>query len=107
MGGVMSQPNNGEHQDTPEQKRAFVEWFHKQKDDYFWCLNQPDVLERYAGQVVVLHNRVVLGSGPGHLQAKEDARRQVETRGETLPPAADLLFVVIPEQVWFDAASLP
>jgi hypothetical protein len=103
----MSESKNGKHEETPEQKRAFVEWFLKQQADYFWCLNQLDILERYPGQIVVLHDRKVIGSGAGTVEAREDAKRQVEARGETLPPSNDLLCVVIPERIWFDETIFP
>jgi hypothetical protein len=98
----MSDPTNGRKQETPEQKRKFVEWFLKQQEDYFWCLNQLDIRERYRGQIVVLHNRQIIGSGPGSVEARENARQRVVAQGEVMPPTADLLLVVIPEHIWLD-----
>ncbi len=98
----MAETSNGQHRESPAQKRAFVEWFLKQQEDYFWCLNQLDIRERYRGQIVVLHNRQILGHGPGSVEARENARERVAAQGAVLPPAAELLLVVIPEHIWLD-----
>jgi hypothetical protein len=74
----MTDTNNGRREETPEQKRAWLEWFERQQANYFWCLGQPDILERYAGQVVILHEHVILGSGTGSQEALEDARQRAE-----------------------------
>jgi hypothetical protein len=99
----MSDTENGRREETAEQKRAWLEWFERQKADYFWCLNQVDLRERYAGQVVMMHRRVVLGSGASVAEARDEAKRCLEARGETLPSESDLLIMIVPSQLWMDA----
>src|SRR5262245_11051064 len=103
----MSEESNGCLGPTAEQNRAFLAWFEKQQADGRWCLSQPDILKRYAGRVVVVHNRTILGSGRDDLEARDDAFRQAQTMGSTLPAERDLLFLVIPDQAWLDEALLP
>src|SRR5258708_37797759 len=74
---------------------VFNEWFAKQQADILWFLGQHEVLARYPGQVVVLHNRIVIGSGRDHLEAMADARRQTAQRGEPLPDAWRMLFIPV------------
>jgi hypothetical protein len=105
--GEMSDTDNGRREETAEEKRAWLEWFERQKADYFWCLNQIDVLDRYSGQVVVLHNRVILGSGHGAQEALDDARKRADDSGMALPGGRELLLVPIPAQVWMDDLMLP
>jgi hypothetical protein len=96
-----------ETNETPEQKSAFVEWFQHQQADYFWCMAQQEIRERYRAQVVVLHQRRVLGSGPDHVEALADARTRVEQQGGSLPPVNELLLIPIPEHIWVDERQLP
>jgi hypothetical protein len=98
----MAKSSNGQPKMTPEQRKAFLEWFHRQQEDYFWCLNQLDICERYRGQVVVLHDRKILGSGIGGREAKEDALQRLEAQGAQLPPVSEILYVPIPEHLGFD-----
>jgi len=68
--------------------------------EYAWFVRQQENIDRYRGQVVALHNRVVLGSGAGHLEALEDARRRAEAEGRTLPEQ-ELFFFPVPNPGWF------
>jgi hypothetical protein len=98
----MPDVNNGRPQETDQQKRAWSEWFQRYQADYLWCLNQRDLRERYAGQVVILHNRVVLGSGYSGAEARADARQRLEARGESMPAENALLIMIVPAQLWVD-----
>jgi hypothetical protein len=70
--------------------------------DYDWCLSQPpEVLRPYAGQVIVVHQRTILGSGVDHREALENARQQVAAHGRPFPEVG-LVFVVVPQPVHFD-----
>jgi hypothetical protein len=69
--------------------------------DYDWFMNQPDLRARYAGLLVILRNRVVLGSGSDHAQALEDARRRATEEKRPLTEHG-LLFVPVPESTSFD-----
>jgi hypothetical protein len=64
-------------------------------------MRQADILRDYAGRVIVLHERQVLGSGRDHLEALDDARQRVEAAGQSLPERAALLFVAVPETLAF------
>jgi hypothetical protein len=103
---IMSDPNEYFRSETPEQRRAFVKWLRQAQEDYLWCLNQHEVLERYPGQVVVLHNRRIIGHGIGTPEARQDAQDKAKARGETLPPKDQLVLVPIPEHPWIDEAVL-
>jgi hypothetical protein len=63
-------------------------------------VRQPENIARYRGQVVVLHNRVVLGSGAGHVEAMADARRRAEAENRSLLEQELFLFPV-PDPGWF------
>jgi hypothetical protein len=95
-----------ETNETPEQKRAFAEWFQRQQADYFWCMAQLEIRERYRGQVVVLHQRRVLGSGADHVEALADARGRVERQGRSLPPVKELQLIPLPEHICIDEKQL-
>src|SRR4051794_14571031 len=75
---------------------VYLEWFNRMQGDALWFLGQENLVEQYRGNVVVLHNRRIIGRGNDHSEAKEDARRQVEARGEVLPPVSELLFIPLP-----------
>jgi hypothetical protein len=85
-----------------EDTKAWVAWFEKQSADYNWCLSQPEILDRYRGQVLVVQERNILGSGRDSLQALHDAQERLARQNQPFPPRRDVLFVVIPEQPWFD-----
>jgi hypothetical protein len=91
----------------PEQKSSETPWLAQHWQDWRWCMGQANILRDYAGQVIVLHERQVLGSGQGHLEALEDARQRVEAAGQSLPERAALLFVVVPEPVTFPPLFFP
>jgi hypothetical protein len=75
---------------------AYAAWFRRMEGDALWFLGQKELVERYTGSVIVLHNRQVIGRGVNHSEAKEDACRQVAARGEALPPLSELLFIPLP-----------
>jgi hypothetical protein len=83
----------------PQSKRddAWVTWFEQQKEDSLWSLEQPEIRDQHAGQVVVLHHREVIGAGRDNLEALEDARQKCQQRQASLPPHPELVFVSIPE----------
>jgi hypothetical protein len=76
------------------------------QEDYDWWLGQSDLREQYAGRVVILHNRSVLGSGANHREAFDNARRLAEEQGRTLPERG-LFFLAVPEVCWFPIDDLP
>jgi hypothetical protein len=69
----------------PGQHTSETPWLAQHWQDWQWCMGQADILRDYAGQVIVLHERQVLGSGQGHLEALEDAQQRVEAAGQSLP----------------------
>ena len=102
----MAESGNGTFE-SPEEKRAAAEWQHRQTEDYLWALGQADLSERYRGQVVAMHNRVVLGSGVTGLAAREDARHRAAERGDQLPPEGEWLYVIMPKVLHLDETMLP
>ena len=82
-------------------------WLKRMEADAGWFLTQPEHLERYQGLVVVLHNRVVLGSGPGHREAMEDARQRAAEQQQELPSIQDLLCVPMPYRAWLEDSFFP
>src|SRR5205807_1083015 len=56
---IMPEENNSRHEETPEQKRSWAQWFERFRADYLWCLNQFDLRQRFADQMVILHDRQV------------------------------------------------
>jgi hypothetical protein len=75
---------------------------HRPEELYAWCLSQPDLVEKYKGQVVLLHGRSVVGSGLDALEAWADAQRRAATENRFPPPIHELLQVSVPEHLWFD-----
>jgi hypothetical protein len=69
--------------------------------EYVWFVRQPENIARYRGQVVILHHRVVLGSGAGHLEAMEDARRRAAADNRALPQD-DVMAFPVPDPGWFE-----
>jgi hypothetical protein len=86
---------------------VYAAWFQRMQGDALWFLGQQELVERYAGSVVVLHNRQVIGRGKNHSQAKDDACRQVQEKGEVLPPLSELLFIPLPAPPDTEPASHP
>jgi hypothetical protein len=86
----------------PKRNEAWIAWFEQQKEDFLWCLEQPDIRKQHAGHVLVLHNRQIIGIGRDSLEALEDARRKCEAEQGSLPPHREMVFVPIPEVIEFD-----
>ncbi len=86
---------------------AFNDWFRRKQEEFFWCLRQPRIVNMYAGQVVVVHDRVILGNGPNSGEALEDARKKAAERGTALPAPGELLFVPIPPSAELPAVPTP
>jgi hypothetical protein len=73
--------------------------------DYRWCRQQRDLLASYSGQVVVFHNRTILGNGVDHHAALENARARAVGKDRALP-AHGLLFLVVPEPLPVASSAL-
>jgi hypothetical protein len=71
---------------------------HSLEADYIWCRGQRDLLAQHAGQVVVFHNRTLVGSGADHHEAMKDVRERAARENRPVP-SAGLLFVVAPEPI--------
>lgn len=50
--------------------------------DYRWAESDPEVWEKYQGQVVVVCNQTVLGSGKDHRAARENAQHHPQFPGD-------------------------
>ena len=98
----MSETNNGRRDATIERNPAATECLRKYQEDYFWCLSQADLRQRYASQVVILHERRVIGHGETGAQAREAAHQAFQQRGEPFPSENDLLVVLMPPMTWLD-----
>jgi hypothetical protein len=86
----------------PKRDEAWIARFEQQKEDYLWCLEQPEILVQHAGRVVILHNRKIIGVGCDNLEALEEAQRECQEKQGTFPPHRELVFVSIPEAVELD-----
>ena len=60
------------------------------REDYDWCLRDPEVQVTYAGQVVAVHRKKVWGAGKTHGEATQAALAQ-----PGCPPRECLAKVVI------------
>jgi hypothetical protein len=71
----------------------------QQDRDWEWCMTQPEILKKYAGQVVVVYREKVWGHGSDHLEALQDAMMTIlrTTTPETAPPRRWLTFIAVPE----------
>src|SRR5262245_18870743 len=58
--------------------------------DYDWCLRDPDIQQRYAGQVVAASHGRILGSGKNHVEALQAAQRS-----PGCPPRDEIALVYI------------
>lgn len=61
------------------------------REDYEWCMHDPEMQKKYGGMVVVVHNRQVWGVGKNHAVAWKAAQRK---RG--CPERGYVAFVVVP-----------
>lgn len=61
------------------------------RDDYEWCLHNPEVRRQYGDQVVAVHQRRVWGAGANHLAALNAALQQ-----PGCPPRHFLALAVVP-----------
>lgn len=66
-----------------------------------WALGSPEVLRQYGGKAAAVYNFRVIATGRDHLEAQQNALAQPEC-----PDQADLTFVAIPRQPWFDDGFL-
>ena len=66
--------------------------------DLRWFVSQPEHFERYAGLVVLLRDREVIGSGRDELEALADAQQRAAQQGKTLPPSHELFSWIVPRQ---------
>src|SRR5262245_665299 len=85
---------------TSEHNPELAAQLRKYQEDYFWCMKQTDLLLRYKDQILILHDRKILGSGPTGPEAWEDARRRATERGEPLPARKELMVFFVPEQIF-------
>jgi hypothetical protein len=63
------------------------------------CLRNPDILARFAGQVVAVHDERVWGHGPDHGTAIDSAEanlRAAESE-DGAPSPEELTYVVVPD----------
>ncbi len=60
-------------------------------DDYEWCVNDPEIRQKYAGKVVVVQGRKIWGVGKNHVAAWAAAQRR---RG--CPSRQEVALVPIP-----------
>jgi hypothetical protein len=63
--------------------------------NYDWFMSQWELRNRYAGQVVILHDRKVLGSGTNYREAEESMRAAAAAENRKLPEHS-LLYVHVP-----------
>ncbi len=91
----------------PIEDPTFAKWMKQMQEDAGWFLTQPEHLERYHGMVVVLHNRIVVGTGRDHLEAMEDVRQRAVQQQRQLPPSSELLAVPIVEHPWVEKGFAP
>ena len=66
------------------------------EEDYKWCLMNFELLEKYPEKVIVVRNRIVIGSGDGYRLAWESALKNAEEANEPVPSREDVVFVVMP-----------
>jgi hypothetical protein len=69
---------------------ALTELERKQWLDHEWALCDRDIQSRYAGSVVAIANRTVLGVGTTHLAALQAAQAQPDC-----PPRDQIVTVVV------------
>ena len=73
------------------------------RDDYEWCLHDPEVRRLYGDQVVVASRRRIWGAGRAHSAALNAALQHPDC-----PPRRCCAFVVVPPLVptkWEETAS--
>jgi hypothetical protein len=63
----------------------------EETDAWDWAENDPEVRQKYGGNVVVVHQRKVWGAGKSYRAAWEQARQQ-----PGCPPPHELYFVMVP-----------
>lgn len=92
---------------TPRSNRPWGEWAAMMEQEYLWCLGQRDIQKQYAGKIVILYHRQILGSGNTHREALQDARSRATASGQTVPEVSEFLYVPIPESPWIDDTIIP
>jgi hypothetical protein len=98
----MSEASNGWGEATIERNPLVAEQLRKFQEDYLWCLNQVDLRERYANQVVILHDRKVIGSGESSAQAREAARQALAAQGTAFPSESEIHILIVPPMAWVE-----
>jgi hypothetical protein len=63
----------------------------EKNDDYEWALHDPEVRRRYAGKIVVVHRKQVLGAGKTFRAAWAAARRR-----RRCPAKREVAMAVVP-----------
>ncbi|MGD9711955.1 MAG: hypothetical protein AB7V46_07825 [Thermomicrobiales bacterium] len=101
----MTETNNGEREMMIEHNPRLAERLRKFQEDYLWILTQVTLREQYKNQVVILHDRRVIGSGRTDVEAKADARQQAASRAETLPPDDETTIVLVPAMAWIEVPN--
>ena len=86
----------------PKLNPVEVAQMQKQHADFLWCLNHSDLAKQYAEQVVVVHERQVIGSGATFEEARTDAVRRWEEKGGPFPADRDLLMFMMPPMVYLE-----
>ena len=71
----------------------------RQLREHDWCLRQPDILSKFAGQVIAVYNENVWGHGPDHGTAIDSAEAALrEAKSEDGAPSPDeLTYIVVPD----------
>jgi hypothetical protein len=77
------------------------------EEDYRWWYHQGDNRVRWAGQVVVLYNRVLIGAGLDMNAAFETARRCMAWRQEPFPDGPGLVCASVPPLIHWDITTGP
>jgi hypothetical protein len=71
----------------------------RQLREHDWCLRQPDILRKYAGQVVAVYREKVWGHGADHGTAIDSAAAalQAATDEAGAPSLDELTYIVVPD----------
>ncbi len=83
-------------------KKPFDDSGIRQLEAHDRWLSQPGNRDRYAGQVVIVYEGEVLGSGLDHGVAMREARRRAEEMKIPFPNWGPMVCVVVPSNLGFD-----
>jgi hypothetical protein len=98
----MSEADNGRGDTVLEHNPELAAQLRKHQEEYLWCMKQTELLHRHADQILILHDRQVIGSGSTGPEAWQDAERHAAEQGNALPPRGQLLVFVVPAQIWVE-----